>query len=107
MASAEIIFTALPNSMNNEARGFLIGASLSEPHIDEFAVEFVYIYVYIRERDSVLYLGMATEILNLPYFCITQIANCIDGSSCCKVEQTRKFDIFCIKCCSYVYQSQW
>ena len=27
----------------------------------------------IRERGSVLYLGMATEILNLPYFCITQI----------------------------------
>jgi len=27
---------------------FVIGASLSEPHIDEFAVEFVYIYVYTR-----------------------------------------------------------
>ena len=27
----------------------------------------------IRERGSVLYLGMATEILNLPHFCITQI----------------------------------
>jgi len=27
----------------------------------------------IRERGSVLYLGMATEILNLTYFCITQI----------------------------------
>jgi len=52
MASAEIIFTALPNSMNNEARGFLIGASLSEPHIDEFAVEFVYIYVYTSECKS-------------------------------------------------------
>jgi len=25
----------------------------------------------IRERSSVLYLGMATEILNLPHFCIT------------------------------------
>ena len=32
-----------------------------------------YGWVYIRERGSVLYLGMATEILNLPYFCITQI----------------------------------
>ena len=30
-------------------------------------------YAIIRERGSVLYLGMATEILNLPYFCITQI----------------------------------
>ena len=29
--------------------------------------------VVIRERGSVLYLGMATENLNLPYFCITQI----------------------------------
>jgi len=29
--------------------------------------------VVIRECGSVLYLGMATEILNLPYFCITQI----------------------------------
>ena len=27
-----------------------IGASLSEPHIDEFAVEFVYIYIYIVHR---------------------------------------------------------
>jgi len=27
--------------------GIFIGASLSEPHIDEFAVEFVYIYIYI------------------------------------------------------------
>jgi len=25
----------------------LIGASLSEPHIDEFAVEFLYVYYYI------------------------------------------------------------
>ena len=25
----------------------LIGASLSEPHIDEFAVNFLYIYIYI------------------------------------------------------------
>jgi len=25
----------------------LIGASLSEPHIDEFAVNFIYIYIYI------------------------------------------------------------
>jgi len=49
----------------------MIGASLSEPHIDEFAVNFL--YIYIRERGSVLYLGMVTEILNLPYFCITQI----------------------------------
>jgi len=30
-----------------ETLHFLIGASLSEPHIDEFAVEFVYIYLYI------------------------------------------------------------
>ena len=28
---------------------------------------------HIRERGSVLYLGMATEILNLPYLCITRI----------------------------------
>ena len=27
----------------------------------------------IRERGSVLYLGMATEILNLPHLCTTQI----------------------------------
>jgi len=27
----------------------------------------------IRERGSVLYLGMATEILNLPSLCIAQI----------------------------------
>jgi len=27
----------------------------------------------IRECGSVLYLGMATEILNLPYLCITRI----------------------------------
>ena len=33
----------------------------------------VTVMVRIRERGSVLYLGMATEILNLPYFCITQI----------------------------------
>jgi len=26
---------------------FLVGASLSEPHIDEFAVNFLYIYIYI------------------------------------------------------------
>ena len=26
---------------------YLIGASLSEPHIDEFAVNFLYIYIYI------------------------------------------------------------
>ena len=25
----------------------MIGASLSEPHIDEFAVNFLYIYIYI------------------------------------------------------------
>ena len=25
----------------------LIGASLSEPHIDEFAVNFLYIYMYV------------------------------------------------------------
>jgi len=25
----------------------LFGASLSEPHMDDFAVEFVYIYIYI------------------------------------------------------------
>jgi len=29
--------------------------------------------VLIRERGSVLYLGMATEILNLPYLCIPKI----------------------------------
>jgi len=28
----------------------LIGASLSEPHIDEFAVEFVSLYIYIVRR---------------------------------------------------------
>ena len=27
----------------------------------------------IRERGSILYLEMATEILNLPWLCITQI----------------------------------
>ena len=27
-------------------QGSIIGASLSEPHIDEFAVDFVYIYIY-------------------------------------------------------------
>jgi len=27
--------------------GVVVGVSLSEPHIDEFAVEFVYIYTYI------------------------------------------------------------
>ena len=25
----------------------IIGASLSEPHIDEFAVNFLYIYIYV------------------------------------------------------------
>ena len=29
----------------------IIGASLSEPHIDEFAVEFLYIYVYISRTS--------------------------------------------------------
>ena len=36
-------------------------------------VAIINIIIIIRERGSVLYLGMATEILNLPYFCITQI----------------------------------
>ena len=30
-------------------------------------------FEHIRERGRVLYLGMATENLNLPCFCITQI----------------------------------
>ena len=34
------------------------------------------VYIYIRERGSVLYLGMATEILNLPQLC-TVDCSCI------------------------------
>jgi len=30
-------------------------------------------YIYIRERSSVLYLGIAEEISNFPWLCITQI----------------------------------
>ena len=29
------------------SHGYVIGASLSEPHIDEFAVNFLYVYIYI------------------------------------------------------------
>ena len=32
----------------------LIGASLSEPHIDEFAVNFPYIYIFLRGATALL-----------------------------------------------------
>jgi len=35
------------NTSGIKSGGFIVGASLSEPHIDEFAVEFLSIYVYI------------------------------------------------------------
>ena len=43
-----------------------IGASLSEPHIDEFAVNFLYIYIYI----SVV--GRAVSHFLL-LFCVSQL----------------------------------
>jgi len=49
--------------------------SISSPHNTYTA----YVHAYtlctynIRERGSVLYLGMAMEFLNLPWLCITQI----------------------------------
>ena len=39
----QCVFSGNPN----QATLSLIGASLSEPHIDEFAVNFLYIYIYI------------------------------------------------------------
>ena len=51
--TAESTVVEINNGLENKAKlphtsGKVIGASQSEPHIDEFAVEFVYIiYIYI------------------------------------------------------------
>ena len=37
----------LVENLVTKNRKCIVGASLSEPHIDQFAVEFVYIYIYI------------------------------------------------------------
>ena len=39
----------------------LIGASLSEPHIDEFAVNFPYIYLFISLRGATALLVAAMQ----------------------------------------------
>ena len=37
----------LVENLVTKNRKCIVGASLSEPHIDQFAVEFVYIYIYM------------------------------------------------------------
>ena len=55
--------------------GFFQAGEITVPSVQSFdpAIHLCWGDIAIRERGSVLYLGMATEILNLPYLCITRI----------------------------------
>ena len=52
-----------------------VGASLSEPHIDEFAVHFLYIFIYIY-----IYIYCTSCRKSLPARILRVIASCVNSN---------------------------
>ena len=57
--------------MGGARGGVIIGASLSEPHIDEFAVNFLYIYSGNRTPGSRFYSDLLDTLAD--FVCIHQL----------------------------------
>jgi len=82
-------FTAnrsVPRPSMSAAVSLVIGASLSEPHIDEFAVEFVYIYYYYLclVRRAVSHLQLLFCVHHLIIFVASHVHATLLAIACTK-----------------------
>ena len=64
-------------SSNMHTYVLIIGASLSEPHIDEFAVNFPYIYLFI---SLYIYIYRTSCRKSLPARILRVIASCVNSN---------------------------
>ena len=74
---------------------YIIGASLSEPHIDEFAVDFLSLYIYIMYRTSCR--------KSLPALILRVLASFVNSKT---IHQWPKGSVGAIVCVATVAHSQ-